>query len=897
MFSFKSFSSNIANNYQISPHPSFISGPWKVYDAKKKNTGNPVSVFIFDRKSLEIGASGLSLRSSGPSLKKLHEEAIERLKREAANLARLRHPSILQIIEPVEDTRNGGLMFATEPVTSSLSRLLQDKDDQENSSRVGGRPSRFMVEAPDGSRRRVDLEIDELEIQKGLLQIAKGLEFLHESANLVHGNMSPDAVFINSKSDWKLSSLSFAGPTDAGTTSPLPPLSLSEILHHDPRLPRSVQLDLDYCSPDFVIDSYVSPAADLFSLGLIIIALYNSPHVSPLHTNNSISTYKKLLGSASTIPSQSNSFLCSRPLPKDLTTHVLPRLITRQRVQRLNAKEFQESPYFDNILVSTIRFLESFPTKTPNEKAQFLRGLPRVIPDFPHSVLERKVLEVLLEQTKDRELLSLVLKNVFGILKILPSGRRVIREKLLPQLKEMYHPNSKTATQERDTSRDGGLMIVLENIDTFVENCTGKDFKDDVIPLIHLGLESPTHSLVDISLKCLPTILPVLDFSTVKNDIFPAIASVFSKTSSLAIKIRGLEAFSILCGGSAQDMASDDDLSGIMNDSQTAKSNPTPTLDKYTVQEKVVPLLKAIKTKEPAVMMAALKVFRQAGRLADSEFIALEILPALWAFALGPLLNVQQFSSFMEIIKSFSSKIESERMKSLQEMASTNNPISLAPRAATSQTGIPSGIGDSTNGSDKSDFESLVLGRSKEQTPSIDPWGSGLGTPLTATKPSNTSQFSWSSSGNAARLGNGPGIINSSRSITPDMAINSFPTLQPDHKNPASTPSMPSLQALAPQLQPRNSMGSGFQQQTATQFSSSTTPPFSLPAGAAPGTKWQPNTTISPFSIAPPPSTRMQPLQQTTPKPTIPLGGVNPPPARTPNPQQKQGLDKYESLL
>jgi SCY1-like protein 2 len=90
-------------------------------------------------------------------------------------------------------------MFATEPVTASLAGLLQEKDEQEKAGGVGGRRSRFVVEEENGQKRRRELEIDELEIQKGLLQIAKGLEFLHESAGLVHANLTPEAIFVNAK--------------------------------------------------------------------------------------------------------------------------------------------------------------------------------------------------------------------------------------------------------------------------------------------------------------------------------------------------------------------------------------------------------------------------------------------------------------------------------------------------------------------------------------------------------------------------------------------------------------------------------------------------------------------------------------------------------------------------
>jgi SCY1-like protein 2 len=205
----KSFQSNISSNYKVSDSPSSSAGAWRIFDATNKTTGKAASVFVFDKKSLDNQGGGLASRSSASSLKKVHEEVVERLKREASSLARLRHPSILELTEPVEETRSGGLQFATELVTASLSGLLREKDEQEKAAGVGGRSSRYVVDGPDGrGKKRRDIEIDELEIQKGLLQIGKGLEFLHESAGLVHGNLTPDAIFINAKVGIKAMALS-----------------------------------------------------------------------------------------------------------------------------------------------------------------------------------------------------------------------------------------------------------------------------------------------------------------------------------------------------------------------------------------------------------------------------------------------------------------------------------------------------------------------------------------------------------------------------------------------------------------------------------------------------------------------------------------------------------------
>lgn len=196
---FKSLgATNINSNYSISSTLTTTAGPWKIYPAKKKSTGKEYSVFVFDRKILDAHSKDLS-RSSAAGFKKVVEEVVERLKKEASSLARLRHPAILELVEPVEETRGGGLQFVTEPVTTSLAAVLQEKDDQERNHGVGGRSSRYVREEPDGTRRRREVEIDELEYQKGLLQVSKALEFLHENAGLVHGNLTPDAILINAK--------------------------------------------------------------------------------------------------------------------------------------------------------------------------------------------------------------------------------------------------------------------------------------------------------------------------------------------------------------------------------------------------------------------------------------------------------------------------------------------------------------------------------------------------------------------------------------------------------------------------------------------------------------------------------------------------------------------------
>ena len=607
---------------------------------------------------------------------------------------------------------------------------------------------------------------------------------------------------------------------------------------------------------------------------------------------------------------------------------VLPRLITRRPAQRMNAREFQQSQFFDNILMSSIRFLDALPAKTPNEKSQFLRGLPKILDQFPKSVLDKKVLPALLEETKDKELLSLILQNVFKIVALLPSGKWAMTEKILPQLRGIFLG----AGKERDTAKEAGLAVILENMELIGNNCNGAEFKADIMPILQLGLESPTHAIVDKALGCLPTIMAVLDFSTIKNEVFPIVAAVFSKTSSLGIKVRGLEAFVVLCGGNSADDDADarDDLNGAIVGSKKSKQTSNAVLDKYTVQEKVVPLLKAMKTKEPAVMMAALAVLRQVGIIADTDFLAMEVLPMLWSFSLGPLLNLQQFQAFMALIKKLSAKIETEQIRKLRELSSSNVKDTSKANDFVS-SGSTNGYLNSNTGEDvgENDFERLVLGKGKTDGGNI--LGDALRPQAQPSKQPEAPTFSWSSPTLNANHTNQTSMSSflqpQSRTITPDQSLSAFGTLNPtsptfprapNPPNPTANgmASFPPMQATT--MQPTPPMNTGWsstpmQPTTASGWSSNiaqplqrSQPTFAMPPpqphtfSMPPHPQPQPVTPFSNFSLPPPPtSPAQQPgmQQQNSGYFGGNIGKITQAPTAMKPPGQKTGLDKYESLI
>jgi SCY1-like protein 2 len=444
-----------------------------------------------------------------------------------------------------------------------------------------------------------------------------------------------------------------------------------------------------------------------------------------------------------------------------------------------------------------------------------------------------------------------------------------------------------------------------------------------MLPVILAAIECPTHSIVDAALRSLPVVLPVLDFSTIKNELFPVIATVFSKTNSLAIKVRGLRAFVILCGG-RNDNGEDDGLNGLEN----KKTSSSSALDKYTMQEKIVPLIRVIKTKEPAVMMAALNVMKVVGSVADADFVAMEILPILWSMSLGPLLNLKQFQSFMELIKSLSRRVEDEQTRKLQELGGGSNGNAAPAEDFMAFGGVTGTTFDQSNGATEDDFENLVKGRmasprSSTATPSWDdPAKSKSSTPAPT--------FSWSTppppATNSAPKP-APQKAPSFRTVTPDLgrfeALTPSSTqfsqpLQPTPSQPFQPPTqsqpMQSMQPLAPQKPLSTSTsGTSINWSAATQAKSS---PWGGSSGfgtsASTGNMGASMASMSLNSNARQPSFTLPPPPGNTSTPPPPSFSMPPPPTNwggmssmgnsmsntsQNNTGQKSGLDKYESLI
>lgn len=306
----------------------------------------------------------------------------------ASSLTRLRHPCILEVVEPLEESRNE-VSFATEQVFASLQEALI-------------------------ADHRTDVQLDEVEIQKGLLQVARGLEFLH-GAKMVHQNLTPDSILINAKGDWKIAGFSFLTPLNAPDGSQTP----WSFPDYDPSLPPAMSRNFDYMAPEYALDEKLIAENDLYSLGCIVYAVHNrgSP---PFRNRNSLTSLRQNADQLSVVVGSSSwqrmgrdvlgksyeqyCFMITPRLvlmestntrsPPHTVTDLLGSLLTRFPGSRPSAQSFQQASYFNSILVSTLKFMEreNFAGRTKEERVQYLKGLLKILPQFSDRLLRRKVL-------------------------------------------------------------------------------------------------------------------------------------------------------------------------------------------------------------------------------------------------------------------------------------------------------------------------------------------------------------------------------------------------------------------------------------------------------------------------------------------------------------------------
>lgn len=648
--------SGISSKYSFSNAPTFTSEPWSVFTGRLKsssssnNSNNKVSIFVFDKKQFEHYLSNYGIIKSRSSSrdKQLLSEGYDILRDQVNNLAKLKHPNILTLIEPLEE-HSKNFMFVTEYVTGTLETVFNNANSDEEEDFLQGHIK------------------NDITIQRGIQQIVTGLDFIHNRASAVHLALEPRSIFINENSDWKISGLGHLSRLPSGTNT-----ADYIFKQYDPRIPQFMTLNLNFTAPELVYENTLSCKNDYFALGVLINFLY-SGNDKLIDSENSLSQYKsEYVKFEKKISSMSWENIFNK-LPTKLQ-HCIPKLMNRDIYSRYeNITDFLDTDFFQDPLVKTLNFLDDLPTKSNEEKVVFLDGLSELLPQYPAPLLQKKFLPILLDlltQLCNEKQVNVhcISKDLEIIIKIGQNlSQLTFHERLLPII---------TNANIFPILLLNATIVIIENLSALKEKVKSNILTDNIIiPLLKFVLQENVQEnavlLQNKLLEQIALILECFDFPTVKNFLLPTISQLFSKTTSLAVKLSCISSFGTLIEKQA--------------------------VDSYTCSSEILSLFKAMKTRDARIMLRSLSLFEQVPKLISDDVVLVDtLLPLLWSFSMAPTLTKSQYGQFIKTINGLSRSIQEKHIKGLstgneepkdnatifKNMIDTSMPKSNVPKAS-----------------------------------------------------------------------------------------------------------------------------------------------------------------------------------------------------------------------
>ncbi|KDR18011.1 hypothetical protein L798_07802, partial [Zootermopsis nevadensis] len=557
---------------------------WKIYQGYKKSTKQEAAIFVFEKRQLERWP-----RSD-------REAMLEMLRRGVSQLTRLRHPQILIVQHPLEESRES-LAFATEPVFASLANIVGFTEN---------------MPSPQPSQLK-NYNLFEVEIKYGLLQVGEGMAFLHSDVKLLHHNICPEVIVVNQQGAWKIFGFDFC-INNCNTQDSRPYWPFVE---YSPTLHPTAQPCLDYLAPECALTLSHSPASDMFSLGMLIFALHNSGQ--PLYNNKGDwSSYKRNACELKQL--QAARLLCVTDGLRDyvkMMLNVTPEL-------RPDAHQFTKIEFFEDVGVKTLNYLDSLFQWDNLQKSRFYKGLPQIIQNLPHRVCIYRILPCLMKEFVNPTMVPFVLPNILLVTQ--NCSKEEYSQHILPHLKPVMKMQDPIQI----------LLIFMQKMELLLKLTPAEEIKTDVLPMLYRALESDAQQIQELCLSVLPTFAGLIDYPAMKNALLPRIKRLCIATSYISVRVNCL-----VCVGKLLEH-----------------------LDKWLVLDEVLPFLPQIPSREPAVLMGILGIYKLAlthKKLGiTKELMATRILPFLMPLSIENGLTLNQFNALMTVIKDMVSRVEGE---------------------------------------------------------------------------------------------------------------------------------------------------------------------------------------------------------------------------------------------
>ncbi|XP_058718678.1 SCY1-like protein 2 isoform X3 [Poecile atricapillus] len=596
---------------------------WKIFNGTKKSTKQEVAVFVFDKKLID------------KYQKFEKDQIIDSLKRGVQQLTRLRHPRLLTVQHPLEESRDC-LAFCTEPVCASLANVLGSWDNL---------PSPLPSDIK-------EYKLYDVETKYGLLQVSEGLSFLHSSVKMVHGNITPENIILNKSGAWKIMGFDFC----IQSTNPSEQEPKFPCKEWDPNLPSLCLPNPEYLAPEYILSVSCETASDMYSLGAVMYAVFNKG--KPIFEVNKQDIYKSFSRQLDQLSRLSSSTL--QNIPEEVREHVKLLLNVAPAV-RPDADQMTKIPFFDDVGAMTLQYFDSLFQRDNLQKSQFFKGLPKVLPKLPKRVIIQRILPCLTSEFVNPDMVPFVLPNVLLIAEECTKEEYI--KLILPDLGPVFKQQEPIQI----------LLIFLQKMDLLLTKTPPDEIKNSVLPMVYRALEAPSIQIQELCLNIIPTFANLIDYPSMKNSLIPRIKNACLQTSSLAVRVN-----SLVCLGKILEY-----------------------LDKWFVLDDILPFLQQIPSKEPAVLMGILGIYKCTfthKKLGiTKEQLAGKVLPHLIPLSIENNLNLNQFNSFICVIRDMLNRLEAEhktKLEQLHVMQEQQKSLDIANQMAGSEEARSSGTGN-----------------------------------------------------------------------------------------------------------------------------------------------------------------------------------------------------------
>ncbi|KAJ8985064.1 hypothetical protein NQ317_019747 [Molorchus minor] len=471
-----------------------------------------------------------------------------------------------------------------------------------------------------------DYKFFDIEIKYGLLQVSEGLAFLHNDMKLLHKNITPESIIINSQGAWKIFGLDFCvHNTNPPNSEPNYPFE-----DYNQTLPSVCQSNLDYLAPECILNQTNSPSSDMFSLGMLAYTL-NSPERKCIKPVKDVQQFKVRAQELKRL--SSSKLQC---IPEELREFVKLLLSVTPEV-RLDAHQFIKIPFFDDVGIKTLTYLDSLLQWDNLQKSQFYKGLPEALSKLPQRVKVQRVLACLVHDLGQPAMVPFILPSIFDIAQDCTQKEYCMY--ILPHIKPLMRLMDPIQI----------LLIMLQRMELLLKLTPSQDIQQHVLPMLYRGLDSDSSQVHELCLSVLPTFAGLLDHSAVKNSLLPRIKKLCLSTSTLSVRVNCL-----LCVGRLLEH-----------------------LDKWLVLDEVLPFLPQIPSREPAVLMGILGIYKLAlnhKKLGiTKEIIATRVLPFLIPLCIENGLTIQQFTALTSLVKEMFQIVENEHRTKLEQLNSVKD--------------------------------------------------------------------------------------------------------------------------------------------------------------------------------------------------------------------------------